>query len=80
VVREPGRGGDVVARTLSSPSYTDGVQELPVIEDSRGVDISQIRRQLRMPIPERVRSMVHTANVLLAVQQTARASLRRSPE
>jgi hypothetical protein len=52
------------------------VDELPEIEDWRGVDISQIRRQLRMTVPERVASMVHTANVMIAIQQTAQASMR----
>lgn len=48
-----------------------------MIEDERGVDISQIRRQLRMPIPERVREMVDAANVMMEIQRTAQASLRR---
>lgn len=48
-----------------------------MIEDQRGVDISQIRRQLRMPVPERVREMVHAANVMLDIQRTVQASLRR---
>ena len=50
---------------------------MPVVEDSRGVDVSQIRRQLRMTVPERVREMVHAANVLLAIQARSRASLQR---
>jgi len=54
------------------------VEEAPPIEDSRGVDISQIRRQLRMTVPERVRSMVEAANTMLAIQQRAQASLRRT--
>ena len=48
-----------------------------MIEDERGVDISQIRRQLRMSIPERVREMVHAANVMMEIQRTAQASLQR---
>ncbi len=56
------------------------VQELPTTEDHRGVDIGQIRRQLRMSVPERVRSMVHTANVMLSIQEAARASLRKTAE
>ena len=32
---------------------------MPSIEDERGVDISQIRNQLRLSVPERVRVMVH---------------------
>jgi hypothetical protein len=54
------------------------VEEVPPVEDSRGVDISQIRRQLRMAVPERVRSMVEAANTMLAIQQRAQASLRRT--
>ena len=50
------------------------------IEDHRGVDVGQIRRQLRMSVPERVRSMVHVANVMLAMQRTAQASMRRPTE
>ena len=53
------------------------VEQLPVIEDARGVDISQIKRQLRMSVPERVRTMVETANVMLSIQRTAQASLQR---
>ena len=49
-----------------------------MIEDSRGVDVGQIRRQLRMTVPERVRSMVEAANAMLAVQEHAQASLRRA--
>jgi hypothetical protein len=50
---------------------------MPVVEDSRGVDVSQIRRQLRMTVPERVREMVQVANVLMAIQARPRASLQR---
>jgi hypothetical protein len=45
------------------------------LEDSRGVDVGQIRRQLRMTVPERVRTMVDAANVLLSIQARAKASL-----
>ncbi|MSW28619.1 MAG: hypothetical protein F2849_07845 [Actinobacteria bacterium] len=45
------------------------------VEDSRGVDVSQIRRQLQMTVPERVRSMVDAANTMLAIQKRAQASL-----
>ncbi|MSY07495.1 MAG: hypothetical protein F2723_09150 [Actinobacteria bacterium] len=47
------------------------------VEDSRGVDVSQIRRQLQMTVPERVRSMVEAANTMLAIQEHAQASLHR---
>jgi hypothetical protein len=55
-----------------------GVEQVPLIEDSRGVDVSQIRRQLRMTVPERVRSMVEAANAMLAIQDHAQTSLRRA--
>jgi hypothetical protein len=54
------------------------VDPVPTIEDSRGVDVSQIRRQLQMTVPERVRSMVEAANTLLAIQERARDSLRQA--
>jgi hypothetical protein len=45
-----------------------------VIEDQRGVDIGQIRRQLRLWVPERVRTMVEAAHVMMTIQTTAQAS------
>ncbi|MDA3015557.1 MAG: hypothetical protein O3A89_08335 [Actinomycetota bacterium] len=42
------------------------------LEDWRGVDVGQIREQLRLPVKERVRVMVEVANVLLSVQDNAR--------
>jgi len=42
------------------------------LEDWRGVDVGQIRAQLRLPVKERVRVMVEAANVLLGVQAHAR--------
>jgi hypothetical protein len=47
------------------------------IEDSRGVDVSQIRRQLRMSVPDRVKSMVEAANIMLAIRERAQASPSR---
>lgn len=51
--------------------------DLPVIEDGRGVDISQIRRQLALPVPERVRVMVEAANAMIAIQERAQAQFTR---
>jgi len=45
---------------------------LPNIEDGRGVDVSQIRRQLRMSVEDRVRHMVDVTNKLMEVRETAR--------
>ena len=44
------------------------MESLSTCEDDRGVDVAQIRAQLRLTVPERVRVMVEAANQLLAVQ------------
>ena len=49
-----------------------GVEQTPSIEDDRGVDISQIRRQLRMSVEDRVRHMVAVANTLMEIRASAR--------
>lgn len=41
-------------------------------EDARGVDVGQIRAQLNLTVTERVREMVHAANVLMKMQENAR--------
>ena len=46
-------------------------------EDWRGVDIGQIRRQLLLSVEERVKDMVHAANVLLSIREHAEAARRR---
>ena len=48
------------------------VEQSPIIEDSRGVDISQIRRLLRMSVQERVGYMVEVTNKLMEIRDTAR--------
>lgn len=53
-------------------AYTRGMQSMSPLEDWRGVDVAQIRAQLRLPVKERVRLMVEAANVLIAVQEHAR--------
>ena len=42
------------------------------LEDWRGVDLSQINRQLRMTIEDRVSHMVDVANKLIDVRRTVR--------
>jgi hypothetical protein len=42
------------------------------IEDERGVDISQIRRQLQMSVEERVQNMVEAANTFMEIRSHAR--------
>jgi hypothetical protein len=49
-------------------------------EDWRGVDVGQIRRQLRMTTKERVRDMVHAANVMMSIQENAAAARQRQGE
>ena len=39
-------------------------------EDSRGVDISQIRSQLRMSVEERVKHMVVVANTFRKIRES----------
>ncbi len=53
-------------------TYTPGMESTSPLEDWRGVDIGQIRAQLRLPVKERVRVMVEAANVLIGVQDHAR--------
>lgn len=50
------------------------MDEEPTLEDWRGVDVGQIREQLRMSVAERVRVMVDAANRMLEVQDHARAA------
>ena len=42
------------------------------LEDERGVDVSQIQAQLRLSVPERVRTMVAIANTKIAMQEAAK--------
>jgi hypothetical protein len=42
------------------------------LEDERGVDVAQIQAQLRMSVPERVRTMVAVANAQIAMQEAAK--------
>ena len=41
-------------------------------EDERGVDISQIRAQLRLAVEDRVRHMVEVANAFMDIRQQVR--------
>jgi hypothetical protein len=42
------------------------------LEDERGVDVAQIQAQLRMSVPERVRTMVEVANAQIAMREAAK--------
>lgn len=48
------------------------MMEFKSLEDARGVDISQIRRQLRMTVAERVAHMVEVTNKLMEIRSTVR--------
>lgn len=57
---------------MTRAPYTAPMGETSVLEDWRGVDVVQIRAQLRLSVKERVRVMVEAANVLIGVQEHAR--------
>jgi hypothetical protein len=59
------------AEAEAASAYTDRMHGASPLEDWRGVDVGQIRAQLRLPVKERVRVMVEAANVLLGVQERA---------
>ena len=42
------------------------------LEDERGVDVAQIQAQLRMSVPERVRTMVTVANAQIAMREASK--------
>jgi hypothetical protein len=48
------------------------MEPLASLEDHRGVDVGQIRQQLRLPVKERVRVMVEAANRMIEIQEHAR--------
>lgn len=41
-------------------------------EDERGVDVSQIRSQLRMSVEDRVRHMVDVTNTFMKIRETVK--------
>mgnify|MGYP006271955773 CR=1 FL=1 len=47
------------------------MSERQALEDERGVDVAQIRVQLALSVPERVRTMVDAANRLIELQAVA---------
>jgi len=44
------------------------------LEDRRGVDVAQIQAQLRLSVPERVRTMVAVANAQIAMREASKNS------
>ncbi len=48
------------------------MEQFDSVEDHRGVDVSQIRRLLRMTVEDRVAYMVEVANKLMEIRATAR--------
>lgn len=57
--------------TLTVSSYTRGMEPTSPLEDSRGVDVGQIRELLRMTVAERAAEMVRVCNMVIEVQQRA---------
>jgi len=56
------------------------MESTSLLEDWRGVDVEQIRRQLRLTTKERVRGMVHAANVMMLIRENALAARKRQSE
>lgn len=58
---------------MAQSSHVENNQNVVVaLEDERGVDVSQIQAQLRLSVPERVRTMVAIANTKIAMQEAAK--------
>jgi len=58
---------------MAQSSHDQSNQRVVVaFEDERGVDVAQIRAQLRLTVPERVRTMVEIANAKIAMQEAAK--------
>ena len=58
---------------MAQSSHVENNQTVVVaLEDERGVDVSQIRAQLQLSVPERVRTMVAIANTKIAMQEAAK--------
>lgn len=58
---------------MAQSSHVENNQDVVVaLDDERGVDVSQIRTQLQLSVPERVRTMVAIANTKIAMQEAAK--------
>lgn len=65
---------------MTPEAYTSNVDQWQnPNEDWRGVDVTQIRAQLRLSVEDRVRHMVEVANVFMGIRQRARI-VRRSDD
>ena len=49
-------------------------------EDWRGVDIGQIRSQLKLSVKDRVRDMVQAANVMMSIVERARVAIEHTTQ
>ena len=49
-------------------------------EDWRGVDIGQIRSQLKLSVKDRVRDMVQAANVMMSIVERARVAREQTTQ
>lgn len=54
--------------------YGEPMSQVHTTEDERGVDVAQIRAQLRLTPAERVRRMTEIANQLLAIRARRRSA------
>jgi hypothetical protein len=62
-----------MARLPGPPlSYTRDMSDTSPLEDWRGIDVGQIRRQLQLSVSERVQVMVDAANDMIRMQECAR--------
>lgn len=58
---------------MKGRAYTDAVDDWKnPNEDWRGVDVTQIRSQLRLSVEDRVRHMVEVANVFMEIRKRVR--------
>lgn len=70
-LRMPAHGTTTLQSHLKPKAYTQTMDSWQnPNEDSRGVDISQIRSQLRMSVEERVSHMVVVANTFRKIRES----------
>jgi hypothetical protein len=58
---------------LPGPPFSDirDMSDTSPLEDWRGIDVGQIRRQLQLSVSERVQVMVDAANDMIRMQECA---------
>jgi hypothetical protein len=63
---------------MSLRSYAGGMDQLPTLEDSRGVDVGQIRDLLGLSVAERAAEMISVSNLIIEAQECARRARERA--